>query len=160
MPNEIDIRVEGLDRVLKKLGRLGPAVYRPAIAEGAAHIKSVIAVYPPRQLGRKQPPKTLRQRLFLIWAFATGVLDFPYRRGRSPGSEALGRRWTIQFRDNGKTAVVGNNASYARYMHDPADQSYFHKEGGWKTSRQVADEEAREVYEIMIKHIQQWKRGT
>lgn len=159
MPDNVDVRIEGLDRVLKKLGRLGPKVYKPAIAEGAAHIKSVIAEYPPRQLGRKQPPKTMKQRIFLINAIKEGRIEVPYRRGRSPGSEAMGRRWTIQFRDDGKTAVVGNNASYVERVHDSDKQSAFHKDGGWKTDRQVADGEAQEVKEIMIRHIRAWRQS-
>ena len=159
MTDDITVRVEGLDSLLKKLGRLGLAVYKPAIAEGAAHIKNAIATYPPRQLGRKQPPKTMRQRIFLINAINDGTIDFPYRRGRSPGSETLGRRWTVEFRDDGKTAIVGNNASYAKFVHDPNEQSAFHKGGGWKTSRQVAEDEAQAVNEIMIRHIQKWKNS-
>lgn len=153
------VKIEGLDKLLKKLGKLGPPVYRPAIAEAATHIKNVIARYPPRILGRKQPPKTMRQLLFLIYAIREGIIDFPYRRGQSPGSEAMGRRWTIVFRDEGKTAVVGNNASYVRLLHDHDDQTEFHKGGGWKTDRQVAEQEAREVRIILARHIASWSRS-
>lgn len=159
MPEDFNVTIEGLDKLLKKLGRLGPRVYRPAIAEAGAHIKSAIATYPTRQLGRKQPPKTMRQFIFLVNAFREGLIDFPYRRGQSPGSEALGRKWTVEFRDEGKTAIVGNNASYARFMHDPDEQSHFHAEGGWKTTRQIAEEEADAVREILGRHIATWARG-
>lgn len=154
--DRVNVIIEGLDRLLKKLSKLGPQVYKPAIAEGAAHLKSVIATYPPQVLGRKQPPKTMRQRIFLIIAIAEGLIDFPYRRGRSPGSEALGRRWTIEFRDNGLTGIVGNNASYAWFVHDHAEQSEFHHESGWKTDREVAEQEADEVRNIMAAHIGRW----
>jgi hypothetical protein len=159
MATDTNIRIEGLDKLLKKLGKLGPPVYAPAIAESATHIKSVIATYPPRVLGRKQPPKTLRQRIFLINAIEEGLIEVPYRRGLSPGSEAMGRRWTIVFRDRGKTAIVGNNASYVSLVQGHGTQSPFHEEGGWKTDRQVADQESREVKEILARHIAVWARS-
>lgn len=159
MTEDFNVTIEGLDKVLKKLGRFGPQVYRPAIAEAGSHIKSVLAQYPPRQLGRKQPPKTMRQFLFLVHAIAEGIIDFPYRRGQSPTSEALGRKWTVELRDEGRTAIVGNNASYAKFVHDPNDQSHFHAEGGWKTTRQVAEQEANDVQRILAAHIARWRRS-
>lgn len=141
------MRVEGIDKLLRKLKRLGPPTYRPAIAEGAAHLKSAIATYPPRRHG-PQPPKTMRQRLFLIYAIENGLIDVPYRRKGS-----LGRRWTVEFRDEGLTGVVGNNTPNAKYVQGHEDQSLYHEETGWKTDRQVVEDEAREVREIMARHI-------
>lgn len=147
------VRVEGLDQLLRKLARLGPSVYRPAVAEAATHVKDVIAVYPPQRRG-KQPPKTMKQFIFLTHAIPNGLIDYPYRRGISRTSEALGRRWTIEYRNNGLTAIVGNNASYVRWVHDGEDQSFYHKTTGWKTDKQVVREEAREVKEILARHVQ------
>ncbi len=145
---QTNIRVEGLDKLLKKLGKMGPQVYKPALAEAGAHIKSVMASYPAQMTGRKQPPKTLRQRLFLIYAIREGLISVPYRR-----TGGLGRRWTVEFRDNGLTAVVGNNAPQVRLMHAAGEQSRFHAAGGWKTDKQVVHDEARAVQEILARHV-------
>lgn len=146
------VRVEGLDDLLRKLGKMGPGVYKPAIAEGAAHIKSVIATYPPARHGA-QPFKTVKQMRYFFYALANGLIEVPYKRGISPNSEALGRRWTIAFRDDGKTAVIGNNASYAQIVQDDKLQSNYHRVTGWKTDKQVAESEARELREIVARHI-------
>lgn len=159
MPDEpTNIRIEGIDRLLKKLGRMGSAVYKPAIAEAATHIKSVLEVYPPRRYG-KQPFKTARQRAYVMWALNEGLIEIPYRRGLSPGSQALGRRWTIEFRDNGKTAIVGNNVRYGPLVQGADTQSRYHQLTGWKTDRQVATEEAPAVKEILARHIREaWRK--
>jgi hypothetical protein len=145
-----ELRIEGLDKLLRKLDKMGPGVYKPALAEAGAHIKSVMAAYPPQITGRKQPPKTMRQRLFLIWAIAKGIITIPYRRGG-----ILGKRWTVEFRDGGKTAVVGNNTKGGKFVQGAADQSRFHAAGGWKTDKQVAKEEAGNVKEILARHVRE-----
>lgn len=154
------VQVLGLDELLRKLGGFGLNAVRPAIAEIATHIKSVIATYPPQRPGRKQPFKTDKQRRFFFAALREGRIEVPYRRGQSPGSEAMGRRWTIQFRDNGLTAIVGNNASYVHVVHDSEEQSHFHQQGGWKTDRQIATQESRNAQRILSKHYQRWERGA
>lgn len=150
----VNVRVEGLDKALRKLRRLGPDAYRPAMAEGGAHLKNVMAQYPPRRYG-PQPAKTSKQRAFLFWAIANGIIQVPYVRGSSPGSQTLGKRWTVAERDNGLTAVVGNNAGYARLVHSATEQTEYHRLTGWKTDQQVVEEEAPRVKEILTRHIQQ-----
>lgn len=144
---ENGVRVEGLDKLLKKLERMGPPIYKPAIAEGAAHVKSKLAEYPPRRYG-PQPPWTMKQRIFLITSIREGTLQVPYKRTGN-----LGKRWTVAFRDGGLTAAVGNNAPGAKWVQSAEDQSLYHKETGWKTDKQVAEEEAQAVKEILQRHI-------
>lgn len=156
---KVTVRIEGLDALIRKLNSIGPQAYRPAIAEAATHVKGVIATYPPQRTGRRQPFKTAQSRRFFFAALRDGRIEVPYRRGTSPGSEAMGRRWTIQFRNQGKTAIVGNNASYVSLVHGHTEQSRFHKEGGWKTDRQIADQESREVKRIFSRHIARWSNA-
>ena len=151
MPNPA-VRVEGLDKLLRKLGKMGPSVFRPAIAEAATHIKSKIAQYPRVRHG-KQPFKTDKSRRYFFFALRNSLIEVPYRRGLSPGSEALGRRWTVEFRDDGKTAVIGNNASYARLVQSDDEQTNYHRLTGWPTDKSVAETEAHEVREIIARHI-------
>jgi hypothetical protein len=147
---QTSIRVEGLDKLLKKLDKLGSGVYRPALAEAGAYIKNIMASYPPQITGRAQPFKTRRQRAFVMAALREGLITVPYRR-----TGGLGRRWTVVLRDGGKTAVVSNNAPHARLMHAAGDQAQFHAAGGWKTDKQVAQEEAGAVKAILARHVRE-----
>src|SRR3972149_6930829 len=115
---QTNVRIEGLDKLLRKLDKLGSGIYRPALAEAGAHIKAGLAPSPPQMTGRPQPPKTERQRRFLMASIRDGSIVIPYRR-----TGGLGRRWTVEFRDGGKTAVVGNNAPGGIFVQGPDSQS-------------------------------------
>lgn len=137
----VTITMEGLEKILSRLDML--PTFRSGVTSGALYVKERIAIYPPRRHG-KQPPKTAKQRAFLIWAIRTGRIEVPYRRGQSSGSQTLGRRWTVRFDDQGKQGIIGNNVSYGPYVQGD-QQSLFHKTTGWKTTRQVARDEGPAV---------------
>jgi hypothetical protein len=146
---DVSVTVNGLEPLLRKLNSL-EAVYRPAVAESATHIKRVIATYPQQKVGRKQPPVSRKQRIFLIMSIREGRISVPHRR-----TGGLGRMWDILFRDSGKTAIVENKTPGAEFVQGSA-QSAFHRQGGWKTDRQVANQEASTVKAIFSRHIAQW----
>jgi hypothetical protein len=50
----------------------------------------------------------------------------------------------------GWRAVIGNDASYVRYVHDSKEQARFHKRRGWVTDR-TAIRESREDIMIFLK---------
>ena len=47
-----------------------------------------------------------------------GLIDAPYRRAMSSGSEALSKSWTIGEIEGGLGAVVGNDTSYGPLVQD------------------------------------------
>lgn len=71
-----------------------------------------------------------------------------YKRGIDRRSEGLGRRWTTQQEANGDV-VIGNNASYAGWVHDEELQTRVHQRTGWLTV-QGEWEKAIPEYEQML----------
>jgi hypothetical protein len=49
-------------------------------------------------------------------------------------SETLGRKWATEVTDGGMVGRIGNNASYAPYVHDAAKQARFHGARGWRSA--------------------------
>jgi hypothetical protein len=47
------------------------------------------------------------------------------------------------------TQIIGNNASYAKYVQSAEDQARFHKRRGWKTDEQVLASEGDEVLKFI-----------
>lgn len=94
-----------------------------------------IAAYPPVRR-RKVTFASDKQRRGFFARLRSGAIEVPYRRGTSPGSETLGRRWHI--RPSGSIAhVLTNDASYAPLVHGADDQAAYHK-GNWKTDEELA----------------------
>jgi len=147
--NEPMIEIEGLEEAIKKLEKIGKLEpVKAAIKAGGKYLKGRIARYPPRKHVSIQEVGGWASEKQRRWFFANlreGKIDVPYRRGISPGTERLGQKWTEQIRDGGFTVVVGNNVSYARFVQKPGEQTSMMKKIGWKTTVQVADEEARKV---------------
>ena len=115
------IRFEGLESLMGKIESLQQVrMIAAGIKTAALHIKGKIAQYPPvKRLTRASVYgssfQTDKQRRYFFYALAKGKIEVPYRRGESPGSRTLGRRWTIATSNNGLTAIVGNNAPYGRW---------------------------------------------
>lgn len=151
------VQIKGVQRLLKKLDKLNTEAYKAAISESATHVKRKIATYPPSPNGRPQFKNGFKSRRQQGWFFKSlkdGSLQLPWRRGQSSKSQRLGTRWTIQFRDNGRAAVIGNNAGYAPYVQDKERQSLYHKRTGWPTIQGVASKESKAVKAIITKHYQ------
>ncbi len=148
---DIRLEVAGISRVVRILN---PAEWHRAVSSGimaaALEVKGAAAEYPPDELAhRPQPFVSDRQRRYFFAALRRGEIEVPYRRGFSPGSESLGRRWTIKTTDRGLTGVIGNNASYARYVQGAGFQTAYHAETGWKTDEQVAREKRERALQIV-----------
>lgn len=149
----MSIELEGIDALLAKIDTLAKLRFvANAVKLAALHIKGQIAQYPPASR-RPQPFKTDKARRYFFWALGKGEIDVPYRRGVSPKSETLGRRWTISTRDAGLTAVIGNNTSYGQLVQGPGRQAQYHKITGWKTTEQVVAEEREFVTRMLREEI-------
>lgn len=157
MPNQPMIEIEGMEEAIKaleKMGNLEPV--KAAIKAGGKYLKGKIAKYPPRKkvtIDEIGGWASERQRRWFFAALREGKIEVPYRRGISPGTERLGQKWTEQVRDGGFTVVVGNNVSYARFVQKPGEQTRMMQRIGWKTTVQVADEEARKLQSDVKKAI-------
>lgn len=155
MADGIDIKITGVNAVMALLNPdKAMRGVKSGIQKATAHVQGKIAQYPPdSRAHRPQPFVSDRQRRYFFAALRRGEIEVPYRRGMSPKSEALGRKWTRTFRQAGLTGIVGNNTSYARYVQGTEKQTAYHTQTGWKTTGQVADEEAGAVMAIVNEEL-------
>jgi len=133
------IELKGLDRIMAKLNAVRPEVGE-AVQAVALEVKGDLAKYPRQRKGGRMQFKSGKQRTFVLAAIKSGLIEVPYRRGASPGSETLSKRWTIQAKDDDLTAVVGNNSSYGPFVQDEKKQLPFHEITGWPTVQSVKKE--------------------
>lgn len=121
-----------------------------AVGETALYLRGKVSEYP-RTRRRKMVFRSARQRRAFFAMLRSGDIEVPYRRGMSPGSETLGRRWAVERSNSGLTATVGNNVKYAQYVVGERQASY-HK-GNWVKTGDVVKRETPAVQRIFDKHI-------
>ena len=151
------IEVEAKDEkdIKGKIAKLAN-ILPPIVKALALHLKGKIATYPPERHGpmiwSEDPEKRARQRRGFFAKLNAGEIEVPYRRGSSPGSETLGRKWTIE--EVGPfEAKIGNAASYGPFVQDPEKQSRYHQMTGWPTTQDVIDKEGPEVVKVAEKLV-------
>lgn len=113
-------------------------------------LKGKLANYPPARHG-KQPFVSPRQQRFFFYALNAGIIDVPYSRGISSGSQKLGQSWQVEV--NGLYAIIGTGVSYAPVVQGEDDQSRYHRITGWKTEAQVAAEDGPQAVRIVESYI-------
>ena len=114
--------IKGMKKLTRKLDTLAKLKgAKRGLKAGAVHVKGKIAQYPPsttanspgnptgRWYERGYGPRWLRKR-------KGGV-------GGRKTSETLGRKWATRSLNSGLTQMIGNNASYAEFVHDAEEQA-------------------------------------
>jgi hypothetical protein len=150
----VTIHINGVDELIRKLDSIAKLREIGQVMRAAAlHVKGKIAQYPARS-SRPQPFVSDKQRRGFFAKLRSGEIEVPYRRGISPGSETLGRKWATTLENGGLTAVVGNNTSYAPLVQGPGTQTAYHAMTGWQTTEQVMDAERETVQEMVREGIQ------
>ena len=140
-----------LRRKLAKLKDFSNLV--PGLEAAAGHVKGKISKYPSGNQHRPQPFKTEKSRRFFFWALRNGLIEVPYRRGQSPGSEDHGQSWTIKGMKAGLQQLIGSDTSYGPLLQAPGQQTSYHKETGWKTTDEVAQEEEEKVLDFVKRQV-------
>jgi hypothetical protein len=154
MPDPV-LHIEGLDALLAKIDRLAQLRWvGGALLDGGAHLKTALQVYPDtNRLTRASVyGKTFvsdKQRRFFFYAKSHGLIEVPYRRGSSPGSQNLKQQWTVAAYDNGLTVEIGNAVPYGPLVQGHARQTRYAKAVGWQTDQQVLDREAPAVVQYV-----------
>lgn len=148
------IHIEGLDRLLAKLERLGKMdAAKNAIRAAGAHVQAAAKVYP----GRRHIPMrwvSLRQRNWFFAALRSGAIQVPYKR-----TSTLKKQWRVTTKDNGLTAVVNNATPYGPYVQGAMSQYWMHRASGWQTTSQIVDSEKRAVVEMVTQEIRKAING-
>ena len=144
----ITINLQDIERIARKLDLL-PA-FVAGVQAGGVHIKSVMDVYPPStdaNVPGPYPKRWYERGYGPKWALKAGGVH-----GRK-ASETLGRRWTIVAYNNGLSCRVGNNATYARPVHDKDRSPSIFARRGWRLIQDVAQDEAGAVRDIVAGSI-------
>lgn len=127
----VELRIEGLDNLLRDLSiPLGPVLSDITFAVGEL-VRSEMAVYP----GASHSPvkwASAKSRRYYFWLRRSRGLDLKYTRNSDPMSQRLGASWTVAHL--GQTdAVVSNKASYGPFVQAAAFQTAQHAATGWIT---------------------------
>ena len=153
MPDGVTIEIKGLDEAVRKLENLTQLrKVHAGIRAAGMYLKGKMAIYPARKhisIASLGGWKSDKQRKWFFANLRAGTIDVPYRRGVSPGSETLGKKWTSKYDKNKFQAEVGNNASYARLVMGEK-QTEMMKRIGWKKVDVIAKEETKRVQEYVI----------
>jgi len=132
---EFDIRVEGVEALLKDLKvPLKPVLKDITFAVGEL-VRSEIAVYP----GSSHQPviwASERQRRFYHAMRSRAGLSPGYTRNSDPMSQRLANSWTIAHH-GAVDALVDNKAQYGHWVQNEIYQTAQHKATGWITDAQA-----------------------
>ncbi len=133
------VEIRGLDKAIKKLGKLDKGALKRPMTKATAHLHDKIAKYPAATSANTPPGNN-----GYSW-YERGFGTRTVTGQAFPTSETLGRRWTTEVSADGTRGVVGNNASYGPYVQSAEKQAAFHARRGWVTDEQVAEKEADKV---------------
>lgn len=133
-----NVTVRGTKEIIAKLEAIGGAgALRRPMTRAVAHVHDKIAQY---------PPSTAANSPSNGYSWYERGFGTRSRTGRAwPTSETLGRRWTHEVAADGRSGVVGNNASYGPFVQSAEQQAAFHARRGWVTDEQVAEKEGDKV---------------
>jgi len=160
--NTISVRVIGLDKIIKAFDRFPLEIRKNMNQAGSEAAKRVILKteglqkYPPGGPGAPQAQNwTDKQRRYFFWALNAGIIEVPYRRGQSPGSQRAGTQWYVES-SGAMNTLIGNRASYAPYLHGRESQSPYMANRGWRKLWDVAQEKVKDIGKV----YQAWVNKT
>ena len=144
----VEIKIEGLNELIKKLDDLGKLDKVKAGIKGAAlDLRGILSKYP----ARKHIPISAvggwaseKQRRWFFANLREGKIKIPYSR-----TNALKNRWTTKFEDAGFTAIVGNNTPYGPFVMGDK-QTKMMQMIDWKTVDTIAKEETKRIQEYVF----------
>ena len=147
---DVSVEVKGLDELERKIGGLATLrTVRVGLKAGAVHVKGKADDYPPSTIANSpgNPKGRWYERGYgPRWMTRQGV------HGRKT-SQTLGRKWTMAERNNGMTFIIGNNVTYGPYVQDREKQAWFHRQRGWRTVQDVAEDELDTVTRFVQQEI-------
>jgi hypothetical protein len=153
MPDD-PIRIEGRAELLAKLTRLDQLEFvQGALLQGGAHLAGKLKEYPP-QSHRPQGFRSDQQRRGFFYHLRHGHIEVPYQRGSSPGSKNLKQLWTVA-RTGTLRIEIGNLTPYGPLVQDRDAQTAYHRETGWKTAQDVAEQEESVVLDYVDEALKQ-----
>ena len=144
--------IKGMSKLLRKLKTIEELRgAKRGLKAGALHVKGKIDEYPPSTTANS-PGNPTGRWYERGWGSRYKRLDGVVTGKKT--SETLGRKWTTAEQNAGLTQVIGNNASYAPYVHDAEEQAKIHGDRGWKTDEQVLREEGDKVLQFIQREVE------
>ena len=144
--------IQGMNKLLRKLDKIGQLQgAKRGLKSGALHVKGKISEYPPSTTANS-PGNPTGRWYERGWGPRWSRKDGSW--GGRKTSETLSKRWTTAERNAGLTQIIGNNASYAPYVHDAEEQAKIHGARGWKTDEEVLREEGKQVLQFIQNEVE------
>jgi len=144
-------RIIGDAALRRKLNSLSDLRFlRNTMTKVGEHVITNLRKYPDGNQHRPQPFKTAKSRRYFFWALRNRMIEVPYRRGQSPGSEDIIHSWTQKARNT--SVKIGSDASYGNLVQGPK-QTEYHRTTGWKTTDKVIDEEEEKILKAIQKAV-------
>jgi len=103
---------------------------------GGEEVLSYISEYPPiseANMVGPYPKRWYTRGIGPHWALKGGGFNF------RKTSQIMADRWSIERRNDGSEVIVGNNATYAPFVHGADKQPLFHAKRGWRTDEQTVE---------------------
>lgn len=155
----IDVSVTGLDKVMKRLEKLGPEAGAAGTVAATNYLLNVIenkeipeskSVFRgSRTMAYGVPFFTEKQRRFFFWAVRNGVIDLPYkRRGKAGGMQS---EWKVTGK--GLSYRIYNTSRAAFFIYDDQHQARQLGLAGWNKIGQI-------VIDYLPKIVQAFVRGV
>ena len=139
----ISIRVTGMEPLLRILTPGAAQKIQAASVALGNEVKRRMAVYPNLvkfgKGGRSLRWKSEKQRRYYVWMRRERGLSAEYKRQTDEMSQRLKLKWTV-IKHGAVGAMVENSATYSPYVQGWKDQQPFHKDAGWVTDKQVAEQ--------------------
>lgn len=152
------IKIEGMDKVLKKLKTVEELHKHmtPPMNQALGHLQRRLARYPQKAEGAFSAMATPAQKR-AYWAKVRSGEISTMKGGGYRRSGTIGRKWShrIRTRGSGMIGELTNNAPGAIFVQGDRQQP-FHKASGWPQVDDVAAKEAKAVqgyFDAAIKRI-------
>ncbi len=147
MPDDLQIEIQGLDRLLKAFQKFPKKVARnmsqAGHEAGSDLLKTKGLRNYPNITAANRPPTPYYKR----------HVGMQYKTRNAADSEVLGDQWTIKRIGYG--ARIGNSASYAKYVHGD-EQAKAMGRIGWKKLKETAKEKIKPITRV----FQKWTNKT
>ena len=148
MPEGVEVKIEGMDELIKKLDKLGKMSTIHAGMKAAANVlKGLMTVYPAATIANS-PSNPSGQWYQRGWG-----VRYKGGGGRQT-SETLGKKWTSKYDQYKFEAIIGNNASYSPFVQGPkGTQAKAMAKIGWQGVDTVANKELPRIQEELFKAV-------
>lgn len=152
----MSVKIDGLDKVSKKLGNLARFSQWAAkpVEKAAALVHDEVAKYPQKRPGAFSALATQAQKRAYWAKVRSGEIN--HREGVGyVRSGTLGRKWKVEisYPPNGVRAEIGNNTAYAKYVQGKENQQLFHFASGWVDEEEAINKKSNEINRIFQQAI-------